>query len=129
MAWREPLQYPGSILHCQALVAQLSLPDNVIIWPLRNVFLRTAEQVVAQPPGRASHPQIQIRGPDVSHPAGWSCSSETVCHLIGHTIHMLDGKIKAGNVFPPSCLSDRQMRLSLEVFKTLVVCYYDEFSS
>ena len=62
-------------------------------------------------------------------PVGLIVARQAVCHLIGRTIHMLDGKIKVGNVFPPSRLSARQMGLSLEVFETLVVCYYDEFSS
>ena len=54
---------------------------------------------------------------------------QAVCYSIGCAIHMLDGKVKAGNVFPPSHLSARQMGLSLEVFETLVVCNYDEFLS
>ena len=87
MAPREPLWYPGSTLHCRALVARLSLLDDVIIWLLRNVFLHTAKQVVAQPPGRASHPQIRIHGPDVSHPAGRPRSSETGSLLLGWLYH------------------------------------------
>ena len=87
MARREPLRYPGSTLHCRALVARLSLPDDMIVWPLRNVFLRTAEQVVAQPLGQALHLQIRIRGPDVSHPAGWPRSSETDSLLLDWSYH------------------------------------------
>ena len=102
----------------------------MIVWPLRNVFLHTAELVVARPLGRASHPQIRIRGPDcLIRPVGLIVARQTVCYSIGHTIHMLDGKVEAGNVFLPSRLSARQMGLSLEVFETLVVCNYDEFSS
>ena len=63
-------------------------------------------------------------------PVGLIVVRQAVCYSIGPTIHMLDGKVKAGNVFPPSHLSTRQMGLSLEVFETLVVCNYDydEFS-
>ena len=60
---------------------------------------------------------------------GLIVARQTVCYTIGHAIHMLDGKIKAGNVFPPSRLSARQMGLSLKVFEALVVCNYEEFSS
>ena len=62
-------------------------------------------------------------------PVGLVVARQTVCSSIGHTIHTLDGKVEAGNVFPPSRLSARQMGLSLEVFETLVVCNYDELSS
>ena len=45
------------------------------------------------------------------------------------TIHVLDGKVEAGDILPPPCLSARQMQLSLEVLEALVICDYDEFSS
>ena len=61
-------------------------------------------------------------------PVGLVVARQAVCYSVGRTTHMLDGKVEAGNVFPPSRLSARQMGLSLEVFETLVVCNYDELS-
>ena len=53
---------------------------------------------------------------------------QTICHSVCVTIHMLDGEVKAGKVFPPPSLSAQQARLSLEVLKALMVSYYDELS-
>ena len=55
-------------------------------------------------------------------------AGQAVRYSVCVTIHMLDGEVKAGEVLPPSSLSARQIRLGLEIFKTLVVCYYDESS-
>ena len=53
---------------------------------------------------------------------------QAICHTVRVTIHMLDGEIKVGKVFPPPSLSARQARLGLEILEALMVCYYDEFS-
>ena len=54
---------------------------------------------------------------------------KSVLYLVVGTIHVLDGKVEAGDILPPPCLSARQMWLSLEVLEALLVCDYDEFSS
>ena len=59
---------------------------------------------------------------------GFIVARQAVCYSVGDTIHMLDGEVKSRDVFPPSHLSARQIRLSLEVLETLVVCNYDESS-
>ena len=53
---------------------------------------------------------------------------ETICHSVCVTIHILDGEVKVGKVFPPPSLSAQQARLGLKVLETLMVSYYDKFS-
>ena len=53
---------------------------------------------------------------------------QAICHTVRVTIHVLDGEVKAGKVFPPPSLSARQARLSLEILEALMVGYYDELS-
>ena len=60
---------------------------------------------------------------------GLVVAGQAVRYSVVGTIHMLDGKIEAGDILPPPCLSARQMRLSLEVLEALVICKCDEFSS
>ena len=54
---------------------------------------------------------------------------QAICYLVCNTIHVLDGEVKTGYVFPPVSLPARQAQLSLKVLETLMVCDYDEFSS
>ena len=42
---------------------------------------------------------------------------------------MLDGKIEAGDILPPSCLAAKQVPLSLKVLKALIIGDYDEILS
>jgi len=47
-------------------------------------------------------------------------AGQAIRYPVGCAIHMLDGKVEAGDVLPPLGLSTRQMGLSLKVFETLV---------
>ena len=62
-------------------------------------------------------------------PVSLVVAGQAVRYSVVGTIHVLDGKIEAGDILPPPCLSARHMQLSLKVLEALVICNYDEFSS
>ena len=54
---------------------------------------------------------------------------QCVCYSISITINMYGVLVEIGEVFPQPCLSQRQYKLSLEVFKTFMVSVQSKLPS